>query len=229
MKGFGGFLARGRLVKVPALFFSELLPAIDHLAEMKVTLYCIWRLQAAGQPPYLWEREMAQDELFMQGLGARLEDQLAALREGVERAVARGTLLRVEVKGPRGAEGLILVNTPRGQAMAQGAESGRWQPGDSPQALIGLSVERPNVFTLYEQNVGPLTPLIGEKLKDLESAYPAEWIAEAVEIAVQRNKRSLGYIEGILKKWQDNGRDEPEDHGAVKRFTTGKYGDDILH
>ncbi len=45
MKGFSGFAARADMVRVPAPFFSELLPIIDHLGELKVTLYCLWALQ----------------------------------------------------------------------------------------------------------------------------------------------------------------------------------------
>ena len=33
-----------RVTPVPNLFFSDLLPAIDHLGELKVTLYAFWAL-----------------------------------------------------------------------------------------------------------------------------------------------------------------------------------------
>ena len=50
MKGFTGFPAgKQRLTAIPNLFFSELLPAIDHLAELKVTLYAFWAAQQAGR------------------------------------------------------------------------------------------------------------------------------------------------------------------------------------
>ena len=42
MKGFPGFPdGKQRLTAVPSLFFSDLLPIIDNLAELKVTLYAI--------------------------------------------------------------------------------------------------------------------------------------------------------------------------------------------
>ena len=45
MKGFPGFPSgKLRLTQVPNLFFSDLLPSIDNLAEMKVTLYAFWAL-----------------------------------------------------------------------------------------------------------------------------------------------------------------------------------------
>ena len=45
MKGFAGFPdGKLRLTQIPNLFFSDLLPIIDNLAEMKVTLYAFWAL-----------------------------------------------------------------------------------------------------------------------------------------------------------------------------------------
>ena len=46
MQRFNGFPpGKARTVAVPGQFFSELLPMIDDLAELKVTLYLFWALQ----------------------------------------------------------------------------------------------------------------------------------------------------------------------------------------
>jgi DnaD/phage-associated family protein len=74
-----------------------------------------------------------------------------------------------------------------------------------------LRVERPNIFILYEQNIGLMTPLIADQLRDLEKNYPPDWITEAFDIAVSRNKRSLRYIQAILKRWETEGKDETQD------------------
>ncbi len=229
MKGFSGFTAKGRLVKIPAQFFSELLPQIDHLTEMKVTLYCFWRLQQReGRVPFLRLRDMLADEVFLSGLGARDDERRAALREGLERAVARGTLLHVVVRGEGTEEDLYFMNTPRGHAAVRGIEEGRWQPPLGSSTSLDLTVERPNIFVLYEQNIGPLTPLIAEALRDLEKTYPQEWVEEAFRIAVERNARRLAYIQAILKRWQAEGRtrhDAPPTDG--RRFISGQYREDI--
>ncbi|MCH8095186.1 MAG: primosomal replication protein N, partial [Chloroflexi bacterium] len=48
MSTFNGFPAgTTRLTAIPNPFFSELLPSIDHLAELKVTLYAFWYLSRA--------------------------------------------------------------------------------------------------------------------------------------------------------------------------------------
>ncbi len=70
MVGFKGFPpGKTRTTSIPNLFFSDLLPGIDHLAELKLTLYCFWVLQQQeGEARYLSRREILQDKLFLSGL-----------------------------------------------------------------------------------------------------------------------------------------------------------------
>ena len=229
MDSFSGFSQRDFIAKIPGQFFSELLPQIDHLPELKVTLYCFWRIQQKeGGVAYLRLREMLADRAFLDGLAPRDDERRAALEEGLERATARGTLLHVELHGEDWQEDLYFVNTPRGQAAVAGIEEGTWSPAVDPAAPLEVLVERPNIFTLYEQNIGPMTPMIAERLRDLEEAFSEAWIVEAFEIAVARNVRKLAYIEGVLNRWQNEGRDDPDwlkQDG--ERFIRGKYGDEI--
>lgn len=62
-----------------------------------------------------------------------------------------------------------------------------------------VNLFRPNVFQLYEDNIGPLTPLIAERLKDAEESYPDSWLNDAIDQAVVNNARSWRYIETIFK------------------------------
>ena len=73
-------------------------------------------------------------------------------------------------------------------------------------AHIQVQIERPNIFVLYEQNIGLLSPLIADDLKDAAAQYPAEWIEEAFRLAVQYNKRNWKYIRAILRRWETEGR-----------------------
>lgn len=229
MEGFSGFPSKGHLIKIPGLFFSELLPQIDHLAELKVTLYCFWNLQQKeGRVLYIRPQEFSADRLFMEGLAPTPEEQHAALVDGLERAVARGTLLHVQTGSEDHKEDFYFVNTPRGRALVTGMEKGEWSPGHKAEPMLDLRVERPNAFTLYEQNIGPLTPLIVEHLRDLEETYSPEWLIEAIEIAAVRNVRRLNYVEAILKRWREEGRGD-QDTGTDDRwrYISGKYRDEI--
>src|SRR5206468_2494137 len=49
---------------------------------------------------------------------------------------------------------------------------------DTPQH-IQVQIERPNIFVLYEQNIGLLSPLLADELKDAADQYPGEWIEAA--------------------------------------------------
>jgi DnaD/phage-associated family protein len=90
-------------------------------------------------------------------------------------------------------------------------QRGEWRVTDSLKQPIELYPEHPNIFQLYEANIGPLTPLIADALRDAEKTYQADWIEDAFRIAVERNKRNWHYIEAILNRWQEGGRDDRKD------------------
>lgn len=57
----------------------------------------------------------------------------------------------------------------------------------------------------YESNIGPITPLIGDKLKEIAENYSSDWFVEAVKEACQAGVRKLNYIEAILQRWKTDG------------------------
>ena len=87
-------------------------------------------------------------------------------------------------------------------------------PAERPTALRGfessshiqVQIDRPNIFVLYEQNIGLLSPLIADELKDAADQYPAEWIEVAFREAVLHNKRKWSYIRAILRRWETEGK-----------------------
>ncbi len=219
MRPFSGFPAgKVRLTPIPAPFFTELLPSIDHLGELKVTLYVIWRLdRLEGTFRYVRREDFVEDAHFMRGLGRLKRERLATLDEGLERAVGRGTLLKASVTASAGEFSLYFLNSPKGRAAVKGLEQGKWQPAELPQVPVELSQERPNVFQLYETHIGPLTPMISETLRDAEEMYPPDWIEDAIRIAVENNVRRWRYVSAILSAWQEKGRDEEDRRDSEKR------------
>ena len=73
---------------------------------------------------------------------------------------------------------LLPATRPRGRAAAEAFAKGQLARVRSA-AAPRRPPERPNIFKLYEENIGPLTPLIADALKDAEETYPPEWVAEA--------------------------------------------------
>jgi DnaD/phage-associated family protein len=77
---------------------------------------------------------------------------------------------------------------------------------DSSRRRVEKSKEF-NIYELYEQEIGIITPKTADLLKEAEQEYPAPWIAEAIGIAVERNARNWRYCEAILKRWKAEGKD----------------------
>jgi DnaD/phage-associated family protein len=95
-----------------------------------------------------------------------------------------------------------------------------------------LQPDQPNIFALYEQNIGPLTALLSEDLMEAEQTYPAAWIEAAFREAVRRNKRNWSYIRAILERWQTEGKDEIDRRDRetdTRRYIEGEYADYIQH
>jgi DnaD/phage-associated family protein len=234
MKGFAGFPAgRQPQTPLPNLFFTELLPAIDHLGELKVTLHLFWLLaQQTGERRYVSGEALASDRRLLDGLASPGLSPEEALREALDRAVARGTLLRVAAGEGTGRREWYFVNTEKGRQAVQDLLAGRWAL-EEPEQPVYLEEQRPNIFVLYEQNVGPLTPLLAEELMEAEDRYPAAWIEDAFREAVDLNKRSWRYVQRILERWAAEGKtDETSrrgDEGDRRRYIEGEYADYIEH
>ncbi|MEJ5224107.1 MAG: DnaD domain protein [Anaerolineales bacterium] len=196
MKKFDGFSENETFTRLPDSFFHQILNDIDDLAELKVTLYVFWRIEhTEGAFRNICRSEIEADEHFMRGITPE------ALSRGLDAAVRRGSLLRVE----NDSGGFYFLNSPRGRAAAEALAKGDWR---SAARSASAPQPRPNIFKLYEENIGPLTPLVADALKDAEREYPPDWIADALGEAVMRNKRNWKYIEAILKRWKQDGRYE---------------------
>jgi DNA replication protein len=234
MKGFTGFPAgRVRVTPLPNPFFSELLPAIDDLAELKITLHCLWLLQQkTGDLRYLTRRELAADSLLLEGLRVTGQPPEQALETGLERAVARGTLLHVVARHDAEEEHCYFVNTARGRQAVERIRRGEIRLSEGG-TQVRLEARRSNIFVLYEQNIGLLQPLLAEELRDAERTYPVDWIEDAFRIAVENNVRRWSYVRRILERWATEGKDDGADRRDVeedrKRYTKGKYGKYIKH
>lgn len=213
MQGFAGFPeGKLRTVPLPEPFFTELLPVIDHLGELKVTLYAFWRLSLMeGKYRFLRRDDLARDELFMRGLAASPRQAQEILDDALERTEARGTLLYVSIEDATARHDLYFVNTPKGREAVEKLTAGEWRPDEALNGNVTLSHVRSNLFVLYEQNVGPLTPLIADELRDAMATYPNQWIEDAIRIAVRNNIRKWKYILAVLDRMRAEGRNAQPD------------------
>ncbi len=238
MTAFAGFPSgKNPYVPVPEVFFTVLLPEIEDSAELKVTLHLFWLLaQKQGDPRCVSDRELFADSRLLHSLRRRGDPRPAEerLRQGLGEAVARGSILRVELRllseGEDEAEIIdwYFFNTVRSRKVVAELQGAEILPvrllnaqheraeevsevavsahGHALPKTARVQVERPNIFVLYEQNIGLLSPLIADELRDAADQYPAEWIEAAFREAVQHNKRKWSYIRAILRRWETEGR-----------------------
>jgi DnaD/phage-associated family protein len=227
-------------ISLPDSFFTQAVPKIQDLAELKVVLYVAYltlRKQdhpfafrhsdpersegeesspaqacpersrrsklreqshaAQGRPQFVTYKELKTESCR---LSAELDEE--TLRQALNSAVEHGTLLHSTLNINGMLEDVYSLTAPMYR-------------GRQPPAI--------NIFALYEQNIGMITPMIAEELKEAEKIYPPQWIEEAFKEAVTLNKRSWKYIARILERWASEGKDSGEYRRDIKKDGPDKY------
>jgi DNA replication protein len=232
MEQFKGFPAKSQFTAVPNAFFSTLLPQISDIAELKTTLHIFQTLyQKRGYPRFTSYRELLGNKSLMSSLKTAERPLDEALRNALETATKRGTILHLALDRDGTPEDIYMLNDEPGRRTMARIESGALKLDGlelKEPALID-DEEPPNIVTLYEQNIGILEPMVSEYLRDALKTYPESWIRDAIKEAVALNKRSWRYIERILERWTTEGRDDGTYRGDSKKtdpdkYIKGKYG-----
>ena len=224
---FGGFPRGVRYVPVPSPVLDELLTQIDDLAELKCVLRVIWLLQRKrGGPRFVTLSEVLADRTLAAALSPDGAPDPDAVRRALGRAVRRGVLATTVIPAKAGTDGagrrLFALNSEQDRAaLARQAGHGAETSLSRDPAPWEAAVERPNIFAIYEDNVGMITPMIAEELERAEADYPEEWIEDAVREAVSLNRRSWRYIARILERWKHEGRDDGE--SGKRAAKTSRY------
>jgi DnaD/phage-associated family protein len=217
---FAGFPTGAHRTSIPNVFFSELLAQIEDEAELRVTLYVFYALaRRKGYPRFVTLNELRAEAPLLAALGNGNDaGATTKLERGLEAAIERGTLLMIDLEftgtpSPQAGRGqgegsrLILLNTASDRRAVEQIQDGRIPLGRAiPPARAAAASAKGNVFQLYEENIGALTPIVAEELREAEALYPVEWIEEAFREAALLNKRSWRYAEAILRRWATEGR-----------------------
>lgn len=184
---------RGKSICLPESFFTQALPKLQNLAELKTFLWVVYLIQQKqGRPEFVTYKELRTFEPLV-ALGEEI------LQEALDLAIKHGLLLHSVSQTDGGSENKYSL----------------------PEELYKSSAT--NIFTLYEQNIGIITPLVAEELKEAASLYPFQWIEEAFKEAAMLNKRSWRYIARILERWASEGKDSGKHKGDAKKTSPDKY------
>jgi len=218
---------------LPDFFFTQVMPQIQDIAELKVTL-CIFYLlnHKSGRPhvprqvkrggrvgipspPFITYGELLSLSPLMAGMSEE------TLRRALSLAVGHGTILRATLDIDGKPEEVYFINTESDKEAIDNIEGG--------ELPISKVKSQENIFSLYEQNIGIITPMIAEELKEAEKLYSEQWIKQAFKEAVVANKRSWRYIARILERWASEGKEGGEHRQSTKegdadKYIRGKYG-----
>ena len=226
MEQFKGFPAKMQFTPLPNLFLSRLLPQISDIIELKTTLHIFWSLYSKrGYPRFITYRELLGNTSLMSSFreGEKAPDEI--LRQALEMATNRGTILHMLLDRDGAPEDIYFLNTKSDrQVMAKIQDGELILNGLKAGGEADIETEElPDIFTLYEQNMGMLTPMIAEELREAEKLYPETWIRDAIKEAVNQNKRKWSYISAILERWSAEGRSDGTYRRDSKKTNKDKY------
>jgi DNA replication protein len=226
MEQFKGFPAKTQFTPLPNAFFSTLLPQISDIAELKTTLHVFQALyQKRGYPRFISYRELLGDKSLMDSLKGDARPPDEVLRHALGMAAKRGTFLHLALDRDGVPEDIYLLNTESDRQTMAKIRNGELKLGglELKEPAFIDSEEPPDIFSLYEQNIGMLTPIIAEELRDALKAYPKDWIRDAIKEAVKNNKRKWSYISAILERWTAEGRSDGTYRRDSKKTGPDKY------
>ncbi|MFC1958198.1 DnaD domain-containing protein, partial [Chloroflexota bacterium] len=154
------------------------------------------------------------------------------LRGALDMAVKRGTILHIVLDKDGIPEDVYFLNTEadrRSVTKIQNGELALAGLKTAGQIYSDVDAERPDIFTLYEQNVGMLTPMIAEELRAAEKVYPETWIEDAIKEAARQSIHKWSYVSAILERWLAEGRSDGTYQRDSKKadpdkYIKGKYG-----
>ena len=212
MQRFGGFLRDTRYTSLPNPLLGPLLAEIDTLGELTCTIRVIALIyQKRGSRPWMTLDELLQDSILRESLLTKERGPDAEILQGIRKAVARGTLLEA-YENSRGEERtFILVNDQQGRNTIQRLHLLSDCPDPvEPPTTDESPIHRANIFSLYEENIGTLTPLLTDELKEAAELYPSNWVQDAFKEAVVLQRRNWRYISRILERWALEGKDNGE-------------------
>ena len=208
-EAFTGFGPAVKRLPVPAPLLASLLAEITDCAELKCTLRFLWyEAQQSGAPKRVASAALREDGVLLDALGSG-----DAVESGIALAVERGTLIE--------SKGWLLLRTPQNERAVGWLDSAPAHPA------VGRSGERPNIFRLYEENIGILTPMIADELRDAEEEYPSGWVEAAIREATGENVRSWRYVAAVLERWKRAGKGS-RSHGKPGRHTEALTAAELL-
>ncbi len=191
---------------VPDPLLGDLLKNIHSLSELKCILRALWHLHRKKGPLRCITLPELQADPVLQ-----VEMDPDAIEAAMNSGAALGIFARGNVSDGRRRIPLFVLNQETHRAALRRAMAGEITPpmhDSNWTAETAEATKRPNLFDLFEQEIGIITPVVADELKAAETEYPREWIETALREAALSGKRSWPYVRAILRRWNREGKSD---------------------
>ncbi len=221
-------------ILVPEQLFHFLLSDSCEEDVIKISLFFLMKaMHIEGPFIYLEPEDFFHDPILVNSFSQPGESPRQLIETSLKKMVELNIFLEGILTSENEIRRYYFLNSPKGRAAIKAIQSGKWNQKADKHGKGDISEGEVNIFKVYEENIGLITPLIADALKDAEISYPETWIYDAVRIAAEKNKRNWSYILAILKRWQAEGKDGRNDRKDGekdrKRYTDGEYSEFIDH
>jgi len=231
MTNFEGFPTRMQFTPIPNVFIGKLLPEITDAGELKTIIFAFAKIyQKKGFPQFVSLSELLGSTPLISSLNNNDSNTEDTLLGYLKQASERGVFISVNMAHNGNPETVYLLNTEVNRDAATKIAGGEIILKELVVAATEYAEaeELPNIFALYEQNIGIITPMIADELREAEKTYPPEWLGEAFKEASLRNKRNIKYILKILENWTAEGKNDGTSRRNSEedpdKYIRGKYG-----
>ena len=168
MAPFEGFPDNSEYTPVPNLLFGSLLEDIDDPLALKCFLRVLWlHSQKKGTRSFLTREELLSDRTLARVVFTPGSSTEAALGYVLDRTVGLGLVVHLRVDSESGLHDIYVPNTQKGRRAVLALRESRPEL-DIREVQRTVPEEKPNIFALYERNIGAVSPLMAEVLKDAE-------------------------------------------------------------
>lgn len=191
---------------VPDSILGEFLVEVQDESLLRCFLRILWHLHRSKDKIKSVEIAVLDADQILEGVLSKRKTTESSRLSTVLKEIYDLNFVLFAKSGKQQGDTRVLLNTRKNRNMI---ESLGWVSTDAVDVTRVLVAPVPpsNVFGLYEQNIGLITPLVADELRDMETTYPVSWIEEAIQLSVIYNRKSIRYILGILERWRNEGRD----------------------
>lgn len=191
--------------RVPNAVLASMLAAPIDADLIAFSLRALWWLErSSAYPKAVQLTDLRTDRTLVEVLGQPFGDLLA-------QSLRRGYF----VTHTAGGTEYLLLNTASvarsddpvttAPASTNGNADASADADADPWGSVSERPTTPDAFRAYEQNIGRLTPMIRDSIKQALQDFTDAQIEDAIRIAVENEARSWQFVAGVLRKWTRDG------------------------